>query len=52
MKKVKEVKKVAWVRPKVRVEKLTMKSLLGENGWMDTLRSTDRRLLAMGQYYY
>lgn len=39
MKKVKETNKVAWVKPKIKVEELTMRSLLGENGWMDQMRS-------------
>lgn len=32
MKKV-EVAKEKWVKPKVEVKELTMRSLLGENGW-------------------
>lgn len=38
MKKVKEVKKVLWVKPKIEVKELTMRSLLGENGWMERMR--------------
>lgn len=38
MKKAKEVKKVLWIKPKIKVEELTMRSLLGENGWMEQMR--------------
>jgi len=44
MKKLKVEKKLKWVKPTIKVEELTMRSLLGENGWMEYIRNTDRRL--------
>lgn len=36
-------KKKSWVKPEIKVEELTMRSLLGDNGW---LSATNSRLLA------
>lgn len=44
-------KKKSWVKPEIKVEELTMRSLLGDNGWMGSVNS---KLLARacpsGQY--
>ena len=45
MKKLKLVGKVVWVKPKIKVEELTMRALLGENGWISG--GVGRRLLAV-----